>query len=56
MGGTAIDYSIRCIKGLPNIGSEISINGQDLIITLLDGEVLIFNLETGNFKEFAMSF
>ncbi len=50
-----LDNSIRCIKGLPNIGSEISIYGQDLIITLLDGEVLILNIETGNFQELKVS-
>ena len=51
-----LDNSIRCIKGLPDIGSEISIYDKDLLITLLNGDVLILNIETGNFHEIAMSF
>ena len=49
------DNSMRCIKGLPDIGSEISIQGTDLRIGLLDGDTLILNIETGKFKETAMT-
>lgn len=51
-----LDNSIQCVKGLPDIGSEIFIQGKDLIICLLDGNVLILNIETGNFKENTMSY
>lgn len=49
------DNSIRCIKGLPDIGDEISVQGTDLIIGLLDGDALILDIETGKFKETAMN-
>jgi hypothetical protein len=49
------DNSIRSIKGLPDIGSEISVQDTDLIIYLLEGDALILDSETGKLKETAMN-
>ncbi|NES17533.1 MAG: hypothetical protein F6K41_00915 [Symploca sp. SIO3E6] len=49
------DRSIRSIKGLPDIGSEILLQGTNLIVNLLEGNSLILDIETGIFKEPAMA-
>lgn len=50
-----LDGSIRCVKGLPDTGSEISVQGTSLIIGLLERESLILNIETGKLLEPAMT-
>lgn len=50
-----LDGSIRCVKGLPDIGSEISVQGTSLIISLLEGDSLILNIETGRLLETVMT-
>lgn len=49
------DQSIRSIKGLPDIGSEILLQDTNLIVRLLEGESLILDIETGMFKEPAIA-
>ena len=46
-----MDKSIRCIKGLPDISSQISAYGKNLVIKSLEGDNLILDIETGIFKE-----
>ncbi|MGB3204303.1 MAG: hypothetical protein WBB28_04880 [Crinalium sp.] len=50
-----LDGSIRCVKGLPDIGSEIAVQGTSLIISLLEGDNLILNIETGRLLEPVMT-
>jgi len=45
------DRSIRCLKGLPDIGSEILLQDTNLRVHLLEGSSLILDTETGLFKE-----
>ncbi|NET56498.1 MAG: hypothetical protein F6K47_10100 [Symploca sp. SIO2E6] len=49
------DCSIRSIKGLPDIGSEILLQDTNLIVRLLEGDSLILDTETGRFKEPAIA-
>lgn len=49
------DRTIRGIKGLPNIGTEIALQQTNLVIHLLDGEQLNLDLGTGQFKEPAIA-
>lgn len=45
------DRSLRCVKGLPEIGTHLLQQGTTLMIQLLDGNSLILNPETGVLKE-----
>ncbi|NER19532.1 MAG: hypothetical protein F6J96_01990 [Symploca sp. SIO1C2] len=49
------DCSIRSMKGLPDIGSEILLQDTNLIVYLLEGDSLILDIETGMFKEPAIA-
>ncbi|NEP62023.1 MAG: hypothetical protein F6K31_34605 [Symploca sp. SIO2G7] len=49
------DRSIRSIKGLPDIGSEILLQDTNVIVYLLEGDSLILDTETGMFKEPAIA-
>lgn len=49
------DQSIRSLKGLPDIGSEILLQDTNLIVHLLEGGSLILDTETGIFKEPAIA-
>lgn len=46
--------SIRCIQGLPDLSSEISVSGSDFVIQLFDGSSLTLT-RTGTFKESAIA-
>jgi hypothetical protein len=45
------DRSLRCIKGLPDIGTNLLVQGPIVMVELLDGNSLGLNPETGVLKE-----
>lgn len=45
------DGSIRCTEGLPEIADDITVDGSDLVILLIDKTRLILNLNTLQLKE-----
>ncbi|MBW4509960.1 MAG: hypothetical protein KME64_26115 [Scytonematopsis contorta HA4267-MV1] len=45
------DGSIRFIKGLPELGSSISISDSDVEIHDIEGDILIIDTQTGTFKQ-----
>ncbi len=45
------DRSLRCMKGLPDIGTNLLHQGTTFMIQLLDGSSLVLNPETGVLKE-----
>lgn len=45
------DASIRCLEGLPEIAADITVDGAELVIHLLDENRLILNFQTLQLKE-----
>jgi hypothetical protein len=45
------DRSLRCMKGLPDIGTDVWLQGTTLTIQLLDGSSWVLTPETGVLKE-----
>jgi len=44
------DFSIRCTEDLPEVAADITIDGSDLVIKLMDESRLILNLNTLQLK------
>jgi hypothetical protein len=44
------ERSLRCIQGLPDIGTDLKLQGTTLTIHLLDGDSLTLDSQTGVFK------
>ncbi|HLO47567.1 MAG TPA: hypothetical protein VK211_03980 [Kamptonema sp.] len=45
------DFSIRCTEDLPEVAADITVNGSDLVIRLMEEKCLILNLNTLQLKE-----